>query len=85
LGLAPNLVKAIFNLAKEINRQGVTILLIEQNANMALKVADYAYVIETGMVVLEGAAKDLRNNENVRKAYLGLSGEATWESAAPKG
>lgn len=71
LGLAPNLVKMIFDLIRDINRQGVTILLIEQNANMALKVADYGYVLETGTITLHGPAQSLRNNEEVRKAYLG--------------
>ena len=55
----------------QINRQGVSILLIEQNANMALKVADSAYVMETGCITLSGAGKDLLNNEAVKKAYLG--------------
>lgn len=71
LGLAPNLVQLIFDLIRDINRQGVTILLIEQNANMALKVADYGYVLETGRISLHGPAKELRSNEEVRKAYLG--------------
>ena len=71
LGLAPNLVKLIFDLIRDINHQGVTILLIEQNANMALKVADYGYVLETGRISLHGPAKELRSNEEVRKAYLG--------------
>jgi branched-chain amino acid transport system ATP-binding protein len=73
LGLAPNLVRIIFRLIAEINGQGVTVLLIEQNANMALKIADYAYVMETGRVVLEGPAKELSDDENVRRAYLGLN------------
>ena len=67
LGLAPLVVRDIF----EINHQGVSILLIEQNANMALKVADSAYVMETGCITLSGAGKDLLNNEAVKKAYLG--------------
>jgi len=71
LGLAPNLVQMIFGLISDINKQGVTILLIEQNANMALRVADYGYVIETGTVVLHGPCDKLRNDDNVRKAYLG--------------
>lgn len=71
LGLAPNLVQEIFHLIQEINRKGTTILLVEQNANMALKVADYAYVLETGHIILEGPAQQLRNDERVRKAYLG--------------
>ena len=71
LGLAPNLVQLIFDLIRDINRQGVTILLIEQNANMALKVADYGYVLETGRITLHGPAKELRINEEVKRAYLG--------------
>ncbi len=71
LGLAPNLVKMIFELIKDINKQGVTVLLIEQNANMALKVADYGYVLETGSITLHGPASELRSNEDVKKAYLG--------------
>ena len=71
LGLAPNLVKMIFSLIRDINRQGVTILLIEQNANMALKVADYGYVLETGTIKLHGPSGVLLGNEEVRKAYLG--------------
>ena len=71
LGLAPNLVQEIFHLIQEINRKGTTILLVEQNANMALKIADYAYVLETGHIILEGPAQELRNDERVRKAYLG--------------
>ena len=70
LGLAPNLVQLIFDLIRDINRQGVTILLIEQNANMALKVADYGYVLETGRITLHGPAKELRSNEEVKRAYL---------------
>lgn len=71
LGLAPNLVQLIFDLIRDINRQGVTILLIDQNANMALKVADYGYVLETGRITLHGPAKELRSNEEVKRAYLG--------------
>ena len=71
LGLAPLVVRDIFEIIRQINRQGVSILLIEQNANMALKVADSAYVMETGRITLSGAGKDLLNNEAVKKAYLG--------------
>ena len=71
LGLAPNLVDMIFDLIKEIRKQGTTVLLIEQNANMALSVADRAYVLETGNIVLEGGAKDVAENPKVRAAYLG--------------
>ncbi|HOA79936.1 MAG TPA: ABC transporter ATP-binding protein [Defluviitaleaceae bacterium] len=71
MGLAPILVQEIFNIIQEINAAGTTILLVEQNANMALSIAHRAYVLETGKVVLEGNAKDLLGNDEVRKAYLG--------------
>ncbi len=71
MGLAPLLVKEIFDIIKEINREGTTILLVEQNAHMALSIAHRAYVLETGKIVLEGPAEDLARNEQVRKAYLG--------------
>ena len=71
LGLAPLVVRDIFEIIRQINRQGVSILPIEQNANMALKVADSAYVMETGCITLSGAGRDLLNNEAVKKAYLG--------------
>ena len=71
LGLAPLIVKDIFSIIKEINKQGVTILLIEQNANMALQVADTGYVMETGVITLSGKGSDLISDEGVRKAYLG--------------
>src|SRR4029450_3209849 len=74
LGIAPILVKTIFEKIVEINKSlGVTILLVEQNANLALSVADYAYVLETGSIILEGPANDLASNPEVRKAYLGES------------
>ena len=71
LGLAPIIVKGIFDIIKEINKQGVTVLLIEQNANMALKIADLAYVLETGRLTLSGSGEELLHNEAVKKAYLG--------------
>lgn len=71
LGLAPLVVKGIFDIIKEINRQGVTILLIEQNANMALHTADTAYVLETGRLTMKGTGRELLSNEAVKKAYLG--------------
>ena len=71
LGLAPLIVKGIFDIIKEINKQGVTVLLIEQNANMALKIADYAYVLETGRITLSGTGAELLSNDEVKKAYLG--------------
>lgn len=73
LGLAPLLVKDIFDIIKEIHRQGNTILLIEQNAKKALEIADYGYVIETGNIVLEGEGKSLLANDKVKEAYLGES------------
>jgi len=73
LGLAPLIVKDIFNIIKEIREQGVTILLIEQNANVALKIADRGYVLETGRITIEGTGKELLNNEEIKKAYLGES------------
>lgn len=73
LGLAPLVVKDIFNIIKEIHKQGVTILLIEQNANAALHIADVGYVIETGTIKLKGSGKELLSNEEVKKAYLGES------------
>ena len=71
LGLAPLVVKGIFEIIKEINKQGVTILLIEQNANMALKIADIGYVLETGRITLTGSGEELLTNDAVRAAYLG--------------
>lgn len=71
LGLAPLVVRSIFEIIKEINKQGVTILLIEQNANMALRVADAAYVLETGRITMHGTGKELLENDDVKKAYLG--------------
>ena len=71
LGLAPIVVQGIFDIIREINRQGVTILLIEQNANMALKIADYAYVMETGRITMTGTGAELLENEAVKEAYLG--------------
>ena len=71
LGLAPLVVKGIFEIIREINRQGVTVLLIEQNANMALKTADLAYVLETGSITLRGTGHELLTNEAVKRAYLG--------------
>lgn len=71
LGLAPLVVKDIFNIIKEIHKQGVTILLIEQNANAALHIADVGYVIETGRITLKGTGRELLVNDDVKKAYLG--------------
>ena len=71
LGLAPIIVKGIFDIIREINNQGVAVLLNEQNANMALKIADYAYVLETGSITMSGEGKKLLADEAVKKAYLG--------------
>ena len=71
LGLAPLVVQDIFSIIKEINRQGVTILLIEQNANMALRIADRGYVLETGRISMTGTGMELLNDESVKAAYLG--------------
>jgi branched-chain amino acid transport system ATP-binding protein len=71
LGLAPLIVRNIFEIIQEINKQGVTILLIEQNANMALKVADIGYVLETGRITLSGTGAELLADEGVKAAYLG--------------
>ncbi len=71
LGLAPLIVRDIFSIIREINKQGMTILLIEQNANMALHVADIGYVLETGHITLTGPGKELLKDENVKRAYLG--------------
>lgn len=71
LGLAPKLVQEIFRVIIEINRRGTTVLLVEQNARMALKISDDAYVLETGRIALSGPAAELRNDPRVRKAYLG--------------
>lgn len=71
LGLMPTLVKEVFEIIKEIHAEGTTILLVEQNARKALAVADRGYVLETGKIVLYGVAEELRNNDEVRKAYLG--------------
>jgi len=71
MGLSPLLVTEIFDIIKEINKQGTTVLLVEQNAKKALSIADRAYVLETGSIVLEGDAKELMDNDDIKKAYLG--------------
>ena len=73
LGLAPLVIRDIFSVIKEINKQGVTILLIEQNANMALKIADSAYVLETGSITMSGTGSELLADERIKEAYLGKS------------
>lgn len=71
MGLSPIYVSEIFDIIKSINKDGTTVLLVEQNAKKALSIADRAYVLETGMIALSGDAKDLMNNDTVKKAYLG--------------
>jgi branched-chain amino acid transport system ATP-binding protein len=77
LGLAPKFVEEIFDVIKEINASGVSVLLIEQNARKALEIAHYGYVLENGRIVLEGSGQELRDNENVQELYLGLTHEST--------
>ena len=71
MGLSPLLVTEIFDIIQEINKEGTTVLLVEQNAKKALSIADRAYVLETGSIVLEGDAKEMMNNDDIKKAYLG--------------
>ena len=80
LGLAPNLVKLIFDMIIDINRKGISILLIEQNATMAMRISHRAYVLENGVVKLSGYSKELMNNNEVRKAYLGEIVNSTTDS-----
>ena len=77
LGLAPKLVEQIAELIKEINSQGVTVLLVEQNANMALKISDHGYIMETGYVVMDNPSEKLLADQDVREFYLGLNSEGT--------
>ena len=71
MGLSPILVKEIFSIIEELHKSGITILLVEQNAKMALAISDRAYVLETGNIAMEGSAKELSEDDRVRKAYLG--------------
>ena len=71
MGLAPLVVQDIFSIIREINKQGVTVLLVEQNANMALKIADLAYVLETGTITMSGTGAELASSDDIKKAYLG--------------
>ena len=71
LGLAPLVIREIFNIIRRINETGTTVLLVEQNANMALKVAHKAYVLETGRIRMEGTGQELLENEEIKEAYLG--------------
>ncbi|MBM3300910.1 MAG: ATP-binding cassette domain-containing protein, partial [Deltaproteobacteria bacterium] len=82
LGLAPMMARVVYAALGEISRAGTTILLVEQNARLALRIAHYGYIMETGRIVLEGTAADLSQNEDVQELYLGLGGE---EAASPKG
>ncbi len=76
MGLSPLLVKEVFGIIKRLNRElGISILLVEQNANMALHVADEGYIMENGKIVLDGTAKELMDNEDVKEFYLGGGGE----------
>ena len=72
MGLAPVLVESVFDIIQEINREGTTILLVEQNANMALQIAQRGYVLQTGEIVLSDTVEELRKNPMVQKAYLGM-------------
>ena len=72
MGLAPVLVDSIFDTIQELHREGITILLVEQNARAALTVADRGYVLQTGEIIISGTAEELRNNEIIQKAYLGI-------------
>ena len=76
MGLAPQIVEEVFNIVKDLNdKEKVTFLLAEQNTNMALKYANYGYIMESGRIVMDGAAQDLASNEDVKEFYLGLAGE----------
>ena len=87
LGLAPLIVKDIFSIIRRVNDDGITVLLIEQNANAALRIADYGYVLETGTIALTGTGEELLKNESVREAYLGKKKYRTGEALprAPAG
>jgi branched-chain amino acid transport system ATP-binding protein len=82
LGLAPLVAKTVYEALEQISKDGTTILLVEQNAKMALKIADYGYIMEAGRAVLEGTSKELADNEDVQELYLGLGGA---QAASPKG
>jgi branched-chain amino acid transport system ATP-binding protein len=79
LGLAPLLVKEVFNEIRKMRDSGVTVLLVEQNVTATLQVADRAYVMETGEIILEGEASELMHNPEVKRAYLGSTGKEVWE------
>ena len=83
MGLAPQIVEEVFEIVKDLNhKEGVTFLLAEQNTNMALRYADYGYILESGRVVMDGAAAMLRENEDVREFYLGTGGGAAASARA---
>jgi branched-chain amino acid transport system ATP-binding protein len=75
MGLAPQFIRQVFAIIRQVNEQGTTVLLVEQNANQALAISDYGYVLEGGRFVLEGSAEELRSNENVQEFYLGVRAE----------
>ena len=79
LGLAPLVVSGIFKTIRQLQNRGTTILLVEQNAKAALKVADRGYVLETGRIIMEGETEDLLNNKEVQRAYLGKEYREVWE------
>jgi branched-chain amino acid transport system ATP-binding protein len=79
LGLAPLVVSGIFKAIRQLQTRGTTILLVEQNAKAALKVADRGYVLETGRIIMEGETEDLLNNKEVQRAYLGKEYREVWE------
>lgn len=81
LGLAPLVARNVFEALEKISQLGTTILLVEQNAKLALKIAHYGYILEAGRIVLKGTAKELKENEDVQELYLGLGGQ----TASPKG
>jgi branched-chain amino acid transport system ATP-binding protein len=81
LGLAPQVARHVYDALSQIRLTGTTILLVEQNAKMALSIAQFGYIMESGRIVLEGSADALQNNEDVKELYLGLGGE----SLSPKG
>ena len=79
MGLAPKIAEEIFKTIKRLKQQGVTVLLVEQNARMALAIAERGYVIETGQVVVQGPSEELLRNREVERAYLGKTYEKVWE------
>ena len=80
LGLAPRMVEEVFSVLRHLREQGLSLLLVEQNTRVALEIADYGYVMESGRIVLEGQAQELRDNEDVREFYLGLDREGVRKS-----